>query len=215
MKTLDHPLKRLSFIFLIASAIGLLALGLLPSPVRTESYIDWRDTNQTASYDRVVKRVDTTCAGKMFGNLSEFAKEYLIADALVSTSEYPRFIAQDTLRAGGNFSIAPLIDITTDETARLLRLLNRPQGACLEGTCTSKLNPQLLLSILQNCGKPVTQLRHFNHVQHLAISDNLKRASPWPLILVVLTIFFALTSILYNRALKPLVSWVRKGSSKT
>lgn len=211
MKTLDHPLKRLSFVLFLLGAASFFALALLPMPLTLSSHDDWRDAVGSESSDRQITRIDTSCAARAFGSVESFAKEYFIVEAHSSENKYTRFMTLDTIERGERFTIAKKVDLSDKERASFISNLSNPRRPCLKNACVEKLTPPLFAEIVSSCGESIKQHRHVVHSVDWHIGENLEEQAPWPTVLLCMGLVFLLTSVLYNRVTRPLVNWVRTG----
>lgn len=209
---LDHPLKRLSFLISLCSAVALAGLALLPRPFEISSYPEWRDSTASDTPDRSVLRVNTACAGKLLGSTEDFARDFFIVDAFSSENKYSRVITEIAFERGERSVIAPTVDLTETEKTKFVSMLSSAKRPCLKGTCLTKLDTHIFASILNACSTSVGQVRKDVYMVQWHILSNLENTFPWSLFALLLSMFFLLPSLLYDRTLGPLINWVRTGS---
>lgn len=212
MTSLNHPLKRLSFILFVCSAAALIGLALLPSPVEISSYPDWKDAAAAEAPDRHITRLDTACAATQFGGVEAFARDFFIVDAYSSENKYARVITEMGIERGEPFNIAPTVDLTEKEKAAFFSELSSAKKPCLKEVCVVKLDAALFASILKSCSTSVGQRRNDVRNVQWRILNNLEDTFPWSLIAFLLSMGSLLSSLLYDRTLGPIIRWVRTGS---
>lgn len=212
MIRLNHPLKRLSFVLFLCGAVALMGLAMFPTPFEISSYPEWKDAAASNTPDRHVTRIDTACAGTQLGTTEEFARAFFIVDAFSSENKYSRLITEMQIEGREPFTIAPIVDLTEKEKAAFFSTLSGEKKPCLNSVCAEKLDTALLASILKACGTQVGQLRKDAHEVRWRILNNLEGTFPWSLFTFLLSVLFLLCSLLYDRTLGPLISWVRSGS---
>lgn len=209
MTRLNHPLKRLSFILFLCSAVVLAGLALSP-PAEISTSAEWKDAAASDTADRYVTRINTPCAATHIGTIEEFARDFFIAFS--SEDEVSRVITEMGIERHEPSTIAPTVDLTEKEKTALFSTLSSEKKPCLKGVCVAKLDPELFTSILKACGTSVGQVRRDAHEVRWRISSNLEDTFPWSLVALLLSIFFLLSSLLYDRTLGPLIKWIRTGS---
>lgn len=208
---LNHPLKRLSFILFLCSVAILAGLALLPVEINTRS--EWKDAAAADKPTRHVTRIDTACAAVQSGTKKEeFARDFFIVDAFSSDNELTRMITEIKIVRDEPFTIGPMVDLLEEERMAFFAALSGGKKPCLEGVCVAKLNTELLTSILKACSTSVGQFRKSTHEVRWPIAKNLIDTFPWSLSAFLLSVFFLLCSLLYDRTLGALIKWVRTGS---
>lgn len=212
---LNHPLKRLAFVLFVITTIALGAMLVGPAvPLTIERYSDWKDVTEGHSADRTITRLDTGCAGKLFGTVEDFAKDFFILEA--ATNLYSEVLLQDSA-ARGKVTIAETVDVTEeDEHSYRSQLSNNAKPCVGDGRlrtklCVETLTASSLDSTLASCGSSVAQYRVDQTEFRWRVVENFEHHAPWSMVALVLAVAFLLMSVLYAKTLGPIVRWILKG----
>lgn len=120
-------------------------------------------------------------------NAKPKAKRYTLAagHGLTLLVEYERILTEASIERGDPWTIAPSIDLTDDERRRSFAELDNGRKPCIGTTGVLRLDTAALTSILTSCSKAVGQSRRDAYTIKWKIEQNLRNASPWPLITIL------------------------------
>ena len=203
---LDKPFKRAAVVALVASTMWFIGLLLLPiSQTLFEWDEEWQDANGNEQIGRTVTRVATQCADKALGGEGRFAKDFWVLESM--RNDWARFLSVDK----GEFRIAPSIDYTGDEIAWVNARLKEGERHCVDKYCVESLSAVSFPLVLGSCGITIPQRLDRRARAVTIILNRYSGREPWPSIAVVVMAVCLFSSLLYDRTIGAVVSWVRFG----